>query len=104
MNSGTGFKNLNMCKTTARVLKKSLCLVLAGKCTNTSTVVCRLNSNTPETRWPPQFCSVCVASEVCILITVNFVQFEKKNNKKHTCWSSCFMSAIYYCHVSLKKM
>lgn len=55
----------------------------AGKCTNISTIVCRLNSNTPETPWPPQFGSVCVASEICILITVNFVQFEKKTTKKH---------------------
>lgn len=80
INSATGFKdpelNMKMCKTT----ESPFVLSSAGKCTNISAVVCRLNSNTPET--PPQFCSVCVASEVCILITVNFVQFEK-GKKKH---------------------
>lgn len=40
---------------------------------------------------PTRFCYVCVASGVCILIVVNFVQFEKKKKK---CRPSCFMSYL----------
>lgn len=33
---------------------------------------------------PTPFCYVCVASGVCIVIVVNFVQFEKTKKRKQT--------------------